>query len=912
MNASRLHGRATETEILARFVRGESSGGTVLLLSGEPGIGKTALVDVAAEAAEDAEIRVLRSTALEYEAALVFGGLSQVAAPMLEHLSELAPVHRAALSVICGFETGPVPGQLIAGSAILGLTTAASRVAPLLLIIDDAQWLDRPSAMALAYAGRRLPGKDVRLLVAARPNPGGVFERGDFPVRTVEPLADDVADALLAERFPILGRGARDRILEVAQGNPLGLLDLPIALEDARGAIPEVLPLTDRIKNLYADRIRDLPGATRNGLLLMVLAGADGDSPRGVNSHLSVISGGELQPAERAGIIRTNGNSGRLEFRHPLMRAAVFELSTGGERRRAHATLADAFTGDLQRRAWHLGESMTDPSDEIASLLEGLSDDLLRVGNAARAISTMLRAAELTPGGVDRDRRIARAAYLASSVTGDLDSSARLLLTAHTELTGPRPLEVVTAAAHRILNGEGDASSAHRLLIAALDAREGPIEATDDPALEALQTLIFVNFYAGKPAFWADTRRQLRRVRPALPITLTLLDQVFADSARADPAALAMLDSTMEELVFSSDPVHIVRVAAAAANVDRIHRARHALTRVVEDGQRSGAAARAIEALFLLANDDYFTGEWDALEEHTADGIRLCEQLGYILTETPGRYLRALVWAARGLTTRAERAAEELLLWAAPRGLHSLAVYASHVLCARSLAVGDYEDAYRHAISVSAAGAFEPFRATALWVFFDLVDTAVHTGRLAEAAAHVDAAEHLHLGRLSPRLEMLVVATRALVVDDNWVEDFESALITPGAERFAFDRARIHLAYGERLRRERASSDARIQLAAAGHIFDRLDARPWLERTHRELRAAGGSSRARSAPLTPQEATIAELAAGGLTNKDIAAQLYLSPRTVSTHLSRVFAKLGIGTRGALRDALDRVAHDLRA
>ncbi|HEY9306881.1 MAG TPA: AAA family ATPase [Microbacterium sp.] len=909
--ASRLHGRVTEIEALTGFVRGESGGGTVLLLSGEPGIGKTALLEVAADVAEDAEIRVLNSTALEYEAALVFGGLSQVAAPLLDHLSELAPVHRAALSVICGLETGRVPEQLIAGAAILALITVGSQAAPLLLVVDDAQWLDRASAMALAYAGRRLPGKDVRLLVAARPNPGGVFERGGFPVHTVEPLADDVADAFLADRFPALSRGARERILDVAQGNPLGLLDLPIGLEDSSGAIPEVLPLTDRLKNLYADRIRDLPAPTRNGLLLMVLAGADGDSRRGVNHPLPVISGSDLQVAERAGIIRTNGSTGRVEFRHPLMRAAVFELSTSDERRSAHAALASALTGDLQRRAWHLGESVTQPSDEIASLLETVSNDLLRAGNAARAISTMLRAAELTPGTPERDRRIARAAYLASSVTGDLHNSARLLLTAQVDPTGPRPLEVVTAAAHRILNGEGDASSAHRLLIAALDTRQGPIDSTDDPAVEALQTLVFVTFYAGKPDFWSDTRRQLERVQPDLPVTLILLDRVFADSARADPTALTLLDSTIDELVFSSDPVHITRIAAAAANVDRIHGTRQALIRVIEDGRRGGAAARAIEALFLLANDDYFAGEWDALEEHTVEGLSLCQQLGYVLTEAPGRYLRALVWAARGLTTRAEGAAEELLLWAAPRGLHTLAVYASHVLCARSLALGDYEDAYRHATSVSAAGRFEAFRPTALWVSFDLVDAAVHTGRLTEAAAHAEAAGQLHIRELSPRLDMLTTAARALVDTDRWAEGFQAALETPGSERFVFDRARIHLAYGERLRRERASSDARVQLATASSIFDRLGARPWLERTHRELRAAGGSSTARNTPLTPQEAAIAELAAGGLTNKDIAAQLYLSPRTVSTHLSRVFAKLDVGTRGALRDALYRVTADLR-
>lgn len=907
VSATRLYGRDDEMRELSQVVQGEHPSGVALLITGEPGIGKTVMLDAACRIADETRIRVVRATALEYEADLAFGGLSQIVAPTVEHVPELAAIHQTALSVISGLETGPLPGQLIAGAATLALLTAASRSSPLLVAIDDAHWLDRPSAMAIAYAARRLPGKDVRLLVSARPDSAGVFERGGFPSFRLAPLRDEVADEFLTNRFPALSPSARARILDVARGNPLGLLDLPIALEESSPRrLPDVLPLTERLKNLYARRLGELPMQTRDALLRLVLAGADGTRMRVAQQPLPRAESDVLHQAELAGIVRTDALSGRVEFRHPLMRAAMFEVSTGSERRRAHADLAIQFAHDAQRRAWHLGESASTPSEETAALLERVSDDLVRNGNASHALSALLRAAELTPTDDHRARRVARAAYLGSLVTGDLRDSAQLLLGAGGDTNSAPSLETVTAAAHTILNSEGDASSAHRLLIATLDTREGHLPADDAPTTEALETLMFVSFYAGNAHFWLDVRRQLARVRPEPPDTLDLFDRVFADPAHAGADALTRLDDTIGQLVFSADPVRITRIASAGAYVDRIHGARDALGRVINDAQGGGATARAIEALFLLANDEYFAGDWDALEAHTDEGIALCGQLGYALTEAPGRYVRALVWAARGQTTRAERTAEDLLLWAAPRGLQSLAGYASHILCARALALGDFEDAYRHATAISPAGVITPFRPTVLWTFYDLVHSAIHSGHHAEAAAHVDALLSTDVGALSPRLAMLLEASLALTSATDWTSHFDAALATAGAERFVVDRARIHLAFGERLRRELSPVDARPHLATALATFERLGAEPWSRRAEHELRAAGGAGTWSSGQsrLTAQETRIAELAATGLTNKDIAAQLFLSPRTVSTHLSRVFGKLGVGTRARLRDALD--------
>lgn len=904
-----LVGRSSELELIRAFVRGESQPRTpVLLFSGEPGVGKTALLDVAAEIGASNGRAVARATALEYEVDLAFGALNQILHPLLHGISALDDFHRSAIAVICGLQQGPPPTQLTASAAMLALVQHVARETPLLFVIDDVPWLDVESAMTFAYVARRMGSTDARFVAAARSELDNVFVRSGFEAHILEPLSDESSDALLVDRFPRLGASVRRRIRDVARGNPLALVDLPAALEHVPGSPQDTLPLTSRLLALYAQRVSDLPPETRDLLLVIVLAGAENSVA--IENRLPPPEGRvDLAPAERAGIVHLNPRSGRLEFRHPLIRSAVFELSTSDERRHAHALLAEAFRDEPQRRAWHLGQSAGAPDEEIADLLERVSNELIHAGNSTRATAAMLRAAELSPARQDRARRIARAAYLGSLVTGELHAIPRLLEEARSDSASPPSLDAVIAAAFHLLNGEGDASTAQKLLIAALDACPGSLGSEDETAMEALQTLVFVDFYAGRSELWAETRRQFARVKPDLPETLALLDGAFADAARADPPIIHRLDSAIDVLPFTSDPVQITRVSTAGAYLDRLHRARDPLWRVIYDGRQGGALAKEIEALFLLANDDYFTGEWDELERLTEEGLRLCDELGYTLTSAPGRFLQALVDAARGRDAAADGAAEKLLVWAAPRRLYSLASYSSHIRCMQAIAAGRFETAYRHAASVSPAGTLPPFVSQAVWVAFDLVEAAVRSGRVAEAIAHVRVLEDAGVAELSPRLRLLVGAARALVLPAVEARDeFQGALATPESERWVFDRARVHLVFGEQLRRMHAAVEAREQLASAIDLFRLLDASPWLDRANRELRAAGGAGQT-AEQLTPQEAAVAQLAATGLTNKEIAEQLFLSPRTVSTHLSRIYAKLGIASRAALRDALLRQPAD---
>ncbi len=896
-----LFGRDAELELISSFVRpGVPVASPVLILSGEPGAGKTALLDAAADCAGHAGRRVLRVTALEYEAELNYGALNQILYPLLDQLPALEEVHQRAIAVMCGLEAGPPPAQLIAGAAVLALVTAAAKAAPLFIVIDDVPWLDLPSGMVLTYAARRLRDADVRLIVAARFELENVFVRSGFDAHILRPLSEESANALLAERFPALPAVVRGRIMTDAAGNPLALLDLPAALEGVARPSDDPLPLTERLGAIYAGRLRSLPRATRDVLLFVVLAGAEHSVT--FENLLPTRSQEDLEPAARAGIVRVNPRTGRMKFRHPLIRSAVFEQSSAEERRHAHALLAEAFAAEPKRRAWHLGQSASGPDEAIAGLLEVVSDELLQSGDGGRATAAMLRAAELSTVIATRGRRLARAAYLGSLVTGGLQDAPRLLASAHPDPFAAPSLAHVTAAAYHLLNSEGDASSAHRLLIVALDASLGGLDARDEQTVEAVATLLLVSFYAGRPDFSEATRSQVRRFVPAPPETIELLDGAFSDPARADAGLLDWFDAALDRLGFTSNPVLITRMATAGAYLDRVHRAVDPLWRVVEDGRRGGAVAKEIEALFLIGNDAWFAGRWDELERVTDDGLRLCDELGYALTAAPGRYLRGLLDAARGREDVADRAAEQVLLWAAPRRLYALAAYASHIRCMLQLPHGRFESAYRHAASVSPAGTLQPFLPHAVWLVFDLVEAAVRSGRSREAAAHVRAAEEAGLAKRSSRLGMLVTAAGALVAETGWRERFERALSTPGAERWVFDRARVRLVYGEQLRRAQSPGEARTQLDSALGSFRALGAEPWAARALRELHASGGGAPGVDA-LTPQEAAVARLAATGLTNKQIGAQLFLSPRTVSTHLSRVFPKLGVESRAALRDAL---------
>jgi ATP/maltotriose-dependent transcriptional regulator MalT len=388
-----------------------------------------------------------------------------------------------------------------------------------------------------------------------------------------------------------------------------------------------------------------------------------------------------------------------------------------------------------------------------------------------------------------------------------------------------------------------------------------------------------------------------------------------ADTVRAAATALPELETAVAGLANEVDPAEILRIALAATYVDRLDGCRQALWRVIEDGRAGGALASAIQAMILVARYDSLTGHWDEARELLVEAIRLCDAIGYELFGWSARYIMAAIAALRGDYDAAKAMTDALLHWAEPRRIGAVAEYYSHVRALSALGKGDFEEAYQQAAAISEAGILSSQLASL--AVMDFVESAVHTNRYAEAASHVMAMREVGLGKLSSRFALLVGGSAAMAAeqDEAAIALFKEALSIPGIDRWRCDVARVELAYGARLRRTRALAESRVHLGRAVETFERLGARPWADRARNELRASGQTRPRRGHhamdALTAQEREIAQLAAAGLTNKQIGQRLFLSPRTVGGHLHRLFPKLGVSTRAALRDALNSLGQGQR-
>jgi DNA-binding NarL/FixJ family response regulator len=901
-----LVGRAGELALVTAFVERVQTGGEALLLFGEPGAGKTALLDAAADAAAGTGTHVLRAAGVEFEADLTYSGLHQVLLPVFGEFGRVSAVHRDALNAALGFSEASPPGRLLVSAATLTVLREAAAARPVLVVIDDLPWLDRASAGVLGFVARRLAGSCIGFLAASRPGRESFFERAGLPHHELGPLDGQAANTLVMSRFPDLAPQVRQRVVAEADGNPLALLELPAALSAAQRsaaeALPAVLPLSRRLQAVFASRVSELPGRTRRLLLLAALNGT-GDlgvlkaaaGPRAIDS---------LAPAEQARLVHVDDHTGRLVFRHPLTRAAIVELSTSGDRRRAHRVLADHLAGQPELQAWHLAAAAAGPDEEAAGLLERVAYQLMRRGDATGAVSALLRAADLSPDHSSRSRRLTGAAYVGATLTLEVHGVPQLLAAARDadpELGGSLPAAVT--AAHLLLNADGDINTAHRLLAGAIDAAE-PDHASDDVIIQALQTLIAVCYNGGRAELWAALEAAIGRLAPRVPADLLLLSRTIADPARFTMLMLGELDTAVRSLREEQDHWRILTVSSAAVYSDRLGGCREALLRVVRDGRAGGAVTPPISALVNLSLDDLMTGRWDEAQQLANEGLELANASNYRLAAWLFQHQQAFLAVARGDLDTALALADQIDQWAVPRGFGQAEAHARHVRVLAALAQGDFEDAYQHAAAISPPGVLASHAPLALWVAMDLVEAAARTGRPAEAAAHVTAIRDAGIAALSPRLMLLATASEAIAAPDNTAPGlFDQALAVPGADRFPFDLGRVRLCCGERLRRGRATTESRAQLTAALGIFEGLGAKPWAARAASELRATGRALRRDADSLTPQELEIAELAAAGLSNKQIGQRLFLSHRTVGAHLYQIFPKLGVTSRAALRDAL---------
>jgi DNA-binding CsgD family transcriptional regulator len=916
--ANRLVGRDRELAALGSFLAEAVVDGSTLLLTGDPGVGKTALLVAAAEMATRDGFRVIRGGGVEYETDVSFAGLHQLVDVLSDDLQRLPRSSRASLEVALGIGSGPTPDRLAVLNASLALFRQAASTSPLLIVMDDLHWVDRASGAVLGFVGRRLQGSQIGLLGAIRPGVGGFFERAGLSESHVAPLVEADAMALLARQFVQLPIRVRRDVVDEAQGNPLALLEFAALA----GGHPDgdqlqtavTLGMSREVRTLYEARIEQFPEPTRRLLLLAVL---DGSGGLGV---LAAASGSEglddLGPAERDHLILIDERSGEIKFRHPMIKSVVVERSTHDERRAAHLRLAEVFADQPERRGHHLAEAAHAPNEELAAAVEAGAHYTLHRGDVVGAISRLLRAADLSPNPRDRSRRLADAAYVGAHSAGQLESASELLRDARRrDPTLGETLHSAAATAYLLLNSDGNAETTHRLLVDAIEFVLGEPDQDRDGLSEGLYTLVLVCHYAGRTKYWAPLHEAMSRLGATAPADVRLLAETFADPVTASDRALSELDRQVEQLRNIDDDARIIRTSIAGFYVDRLAGCREALSRVVRDGQEGGAVGTAMMAMLMLAFDALSAGRWDEAHRLADEAAAWCEERGYRLYEWSGRYAMALVAGNRGDREVCRDICEAMIGWGAPRQLGRLTDWAHHGFARAALSTGDFEECYVHASAIGPAGTLGSHNPQALWAALDLIDAAVHTGRNDEARAHADAIRRADLGRLSPRFALIAAAAGAMVASDDEAADLVAgALALPGIEEeWPFELARLRLAHGERLRRLRRTRDARSHLAAARDGFERLDARSWSRRAETELAATGATRHHDAgvgpASLTPQEREIALLAATGLTNREIAARLYMSPRTVSSHLYRIFPKLGIGSRAALRDALNVTSSD---
>ena len=909
-----LPGRSADLTAIRQFVESAAVVGGALLLIGQAGVGKSVLLDAAADHAAATGARILRTSGTDLPGSVDYAAVDRLLTPLYEDIGKLPEHQREALRITLGLAGGAAPDRLLVWHAILRLVRRTAERRPLLILVDNTNDLDRTSALALAFVARRLAGSRVGLLLAERgPWGAGWMQAAGLPERWIDPLDDAAAGELLRNRHPELAGHVRRRIVAEAAGNPQSLIEYGVALTSRQlagiDALPPVLPLSAAVHNLTRAHFADLPVDTRQLLLLAALE-ETGDMRvlQAAAPQLDLLT--VVAVAEQRKYVFVDEYRRRITFGHSMLRAAVLEHAPDLERRRAHRALSEALADDPERSLRHAAAARrTDAT--LAGQLQVAAESSIRRGDASAAVEALTRAAELSPDPATRVRHLLEAAGIQAEVTGDLSAASRLLEMARTAGAAPAAsLPMAIATAYVTFNGQMAAETAHGLLVAALENYPWPTGEVDQVLVEALHLMLINCWTSGVPETWEPLLRAAEHLRPGVPVLLEIGIRALGDPARLTAPLLKSIDAAVDDLGDEHDPRTITRTALACVYTDRLAGCRAALARVIRDGRQGDTAALAIHATVSSCVDLWHSGQWSDLRTLASDGVAMCDRHGnrryrVILAG----YLLALEAVARGDTVAGLAAADEMVVQTSAQGAHIGDQFARHVRALAAIGGGDFAEAYRQASGISPAGTFAPYTPHALWVLLELVEGALRSGRTAEARAHVDAMTAAGLARISPRLALVVAGCVAMVADpDEAGAAFDRALAVPDAERWPFDLARIRLAYGEHLRRFRQTRAARTELGAALASFQRLDARPWAQRAAGELRAGGDPSRPTGErglrTLTPQERRIAELAAAGLTNKEIGDLLRLSHRTVGGHLHRIFPKLGVTSRVALRDALD--------
>ena len=900
-----MHGRDRECSRLSETVAAARSGESrVLLVRGDAGVGKSALLDYAADSASD--LRVVRALGVESEMELAFAALHQLCAPLLDRLRDLPTPQRAALETVFGLRDGAPPDRFLVGLAVLSLLSEASEKGPLLCVVDDAQWLDRASAQVLGFVARRLLAEAIVLLFGARQP---VDELLGLPELEVSGLGDVDARALLdSVTHSRLDRHIRDRVVAETKGNPLALLELPRGLSMTQMAggfgLLRADTLPGRIEQSFLTRIEALPDETRR-LLLVAAAEPVGDP--------ALL----WRAAERLGMVAdsaiANDADGmlsvaeRVTFRHPLVRSAIYRSAAAEDRRAAHLALAQATDErvDPDRRAWHLASAASAPDEAVAVELERSADRAQARGGLAAVAAFMQRSVALTTDDARRADR-AVAAARASLHAGDLDAARRFAdiaeRSAQDDMQGAQALLIQSQIAFASgLNNE----ALPKLLMAARRLEPLDMDFARETYLVAWGSAALI---AADGASLEEISRAVDELPPVTgePRPIDLVLEGCARLVTAGRAAAIPLLQHVAPVIAALPARDVLTWGWQAAGVssaiwdDQLMLAMY--TREVELIRAAGALTELPIHLISLGVTVAWSGDFAAAEAIVAEADLASAATGTPLAPNAKQMLLAL----RGVE------AEALPLITTTMEQAGAARQMMGVTCANWSAailyngLAKYEPAMRAAQVCTQIGELW----VSIWVLPELVEAAVRVGEeeVARAAAErlVDATQPCD----TDWAVGISARTRALLRDGDAAEQlYEEAVHRLGQTLLRPELARAHLLYGEWLRRQGRRIDARAQLRAAYDLFASIGMEAFGERARRELMATGETVRKRtteasaSDELTPQEQQIALLVRDGLSNPEVGARLFLSPRTVEWHLRKVFTKLSISSRRQLRDAL---------
>lgn len=910
-----LLGRERELATIERMLQQASAGGGALLIRGEPGIGKTTLLDWADHRAGELGIGVLRTAGVPSEAQMPFAGLHRLLRPHLGRIGELPAPQQASLSLAFGLATDsnppaqapPAPDLFLIALATLDLLAEAASTAPLLLLVEDAHWLDVTSSDVLAFVARRVELEPIVLLFAVRDGRASRLEEARLPELAVGGLQDADAESLLDGHAHGLHPEARARLLETAAGNPLALIELPRALapdgfDGSVGLAP--LPVTARVQRAFSERLEALPEATRRVLLVVAL-----DEGGGLNEQLEAaaavvrrpVTTADLAPAEAAGLVLLDETG--VRFRHPLVRAAVASAPGTSVRQAAHAALAEAYARDLDRRVWHRAASRVGPDDEVASELEQAAERAVKRGAAAVAAAALERAAQLSSVPSRRGMLLVRAAEMEFEL-GNFDRAVGLTAQARSLDLEPDDRARLTFLLESV--DEVSWSGAERVAAFAEIANE--MTGANEPAraLKALQA-------AALRCWWGNPSQETRDLVVAAaeripvpedePALLAVLS--FADPVERGAVVIDRLSRLSPSA--SADPAAMHLLGTAATAVWAFDRSATFLDTAVDGLRMQGRLGLLAQALVSQSWAALHLAMPDLATAAAEEATRLAPETGQHRWGLAAKVALATVAGERGDLGTAEVLAKEAEAVLLPMGTQPMLALVQFARGRGAVAHQLYDEGYVQLRRVLEPGdvAYHPF--VGGWALPDLIEAAVHTGHREDARRHLALLESLAAKTSAPYLAATLSYARAVAADEDDAAGLYQAALESDLANWPCFRGRLLLSYGRWLRRQRRVAESRAPIRTARESFDALGFHGLSETARRELRASGETSVRRTPDarerLTTQELQIAEMAATGLSNREIGQKLYLSHRTVESHLYRIFPKLGITSRAQLSLAL---------